>query len=151
MQRPSVLMIIIVVVIIKFDYKQKFDPGSVGWVYNTMAESMLNEWPNLPRVKKWLTRHSVLICRKVHMFPSRSVVTVMIGRHMESGGGPGRAGDAGALSNNNKQRQLLSPQSSPFRLCHKDLGVATCQALFALKVWLWGVEFIPWLFRKCCA
>lgn len=42
------------------------------------------------------------------MFPSRTVVTVMIGRHMEPGGGPGRAGDAGALSNKNKQRQLLS-------------------------------------------
>lgn len=59
------------------------------------------------------------------MFPSRTVVTVMIGRHMESGGGSERAGDAGALSNKSEQSQLLSRPSSPLRLCHTDLGVAT--------------------------
>lgn len=42
------------------------------------------------------------------MVPSRTVVTVRIGRHMESGGGSEGAGDAGALGNKSEQSQLLS-------------------------------------------
>lgn len=59
------------------------------------------------------------------MLPSRTVVTVMIGRHMESGGGSESAGDAGALGNKSERSQLLSRPSSPLRLCHKDPGAAT--------------------------
>lgn len=79
------------------------------------------------RINKDVIHHYGLMCRKVHMFPSRTVVAVMIGRHMERGGGSGRAGDAGALGNKSEQSQLLSRPSSPLRLCHKDLGVETPQ------------------------
>lgn len=53
--------------------------------------------------------HSGMTYRNGHMFPSRTVFTVMIGRHMVSGGGPESAGDAWALSNKREQSQLLSP------------------------------------------
>lgn len=56
------------------------------------------------------------------MFPSRTVVTVTIGRHMEPGGGSESAGDAGAPGNKSERSQLLCRPSPPLRLCHKDLG-----------------------------
>lgn len=75
------------------------------------------------RINKDVINECRLVYRKVRVFPSRAVGTVMIGRHMEPGGGCEGAGDAGALGNKSQQSQLLSRPSS--RLCHQDLALAT--------------------------
>ena len=97
------------------------------------------------RINKDVIHHRVVKSRNVHMAHSPAITAVMIGRHMEPGGGSeeserererevgGTPGPSAELANKSEPGQLLSPQSTPLKIWNRDLGLARCQNPLHLK------------------
>lgn len=70
---------------------------------------------------------------------SLAIITIMIGRHMEPGGGSDRTGDAWSLSRASQQKRAetaaLPTVHTPLEIWSRGPRVARCQILSTWKVW----------------